>query len=63
MTLNLIETLKITIYNTKHTQKTLKYISNNPFFRKCISLGLPRPLQTAFELKKLNCPHVKIRPM
>ena len=41
--MNLTKTIKIPIYNTKHT----------PFiyFQENISLGLPGPLWIAFELK------------
>ena len=47
------EIFLITISNTKHTQKThiQKQLSQN-----YINVGLPRPLQTAFELKKIVLP-------
>ena len=51
-----IKTFKISICNTKHTQNTPIHVQQSVlFFFKYISFGLPEPLWTAFELKKLIC--------
>ena len=47
--LNLIRTLKINIYNTKHTRNTQMHFQQSIFIQEYISFGLPGPLRTAFE--------------
>ena len=54
ITLDLINTLKTTIYNTKFTKNTQIHFQLSIhlfFFQKYISVGLPGPLHIAFELK------------
>ena len=52
ITHNLIQTLKMTIYNTKHTQNTQIHFQQSFFsFPKTHKWGFPGPVRAAFDLK------------